>query len=102
MFRIVFFLSILFFQSALAQDPYSINYTINEGFPSNTIYSANQDEKGYLWFTTDVGIVKYDSHKFELFNTENGLSDNEVFQMKTDFKRRTWLLTLNGKLSLIV
>lgn len=101
MFRIVFFLSILFFQSALAQDPYSINYTINEGFPSNTIYSANQDEKGYLWFTTDVGIVKYDSHKFELFNTENGLSDNEVFQMKTDFKRRTWLLTLNGKLSFI-
>ncbi len=100
-FRIVFFLSFLFSQNALAQDPYTINYTINEGFPSNTIYSANQDEKGFLWFTTDVGLVKFDSHKFELFNTDKGISDNEIFQMKTDFKGRTWLLTLSGKLSFI-
>ena len=91
----------LFCQILLAQDPYSINYSINESLPSNTIYSANQDKNGYLWLTTDVGIVKYDSHKFELFNTDNGLSDNEVFQMKTDFKGRTWLLTLNGKPSFI-
>lgn len=86
---------------ALAQDPYFINYSINEGFPTSTIYSSIQDEKGYLWFTTDVGIVKYDSHKFELFNTDKGLSDNEVFKMKRDYKGRYWLLTLNGKPSFI-
>lgn len=94
---------IIFFycQAVLAQDPYFINYGINEGFPTATIYSANQDDNGYLWFTTDVGIIKYDSHKFELFNTDKGLSDNEVFQMKKDYKGRYWLLTLNGKPSYI-
>ncbi len=84
-----------------AQDPYSITYSFNEGFPTSTVYSASQDKNGFLWFSTDVGVVKYDSHKFELINTDNGLSDNEVFQMKTDFKGRTWLLTLTGKLSFI-
>ena len=99
--KLISFIVLLVCQSLLAQDPYSINYSINEGFPTSTVYSANHDERGYLWFSTDVGIVKYDSHKFELFNTDNGLSDNEVFQMKTDFKGRTWLLTLTGKLSFI-
>lgn len=93
----------LFFicQILLAQEPYSINYSINEGFPTSTIYSVTQDKNGFLWFSTDVGIVKYDSHKFELLNTDSGLSDNEVFQMKTDFKGRTWLLTLTGRLTYI-
>ncbi|MDN3676429.1 histidine kinase [Flavobacterium paronense] len=85
----------------MAQDPYSINYSINEGFPTSTTYSVTQDKNGFLWISTDVGIVKYDSHNFELFNTDRGLSDNEVFQMKTDFKGRNWLLTLNGKPSYI-
>ena len=79
-----------------AQEPYSIHYTTNDGLPSNNIYSAYQDKEGYLWFTTDVGIVKYNSKNFELYNTDNGLSDNEVFKIKEDSKSRKWLLTLNG------
>jgi sensor histidine kinase YesM len=92
----------LFCQILLAQDPFSINYSINEGFPSITSYSAHTDKKGFLWFTTDVGVVKFDSQNFTLFNTDNGLSDNEVFQMKNDYMGRTWFLTLNGKLSYIL
>lgn len=95
------FISLVFYQVVLAQDPYYINYSINEGFPTSTTYSVTQDKNGFLWFSTDVGIVKYDSHNFELFNTDRGLTDNEVFQMKTDFKGRFWLLTLNGKPSYI-
>lgn len=97
--NILFFL--LLYATSWAQDPYSISYSFNEGFPTSTVYSVSQDKNGFLWFTTDVGIVKYDSHKFELINTDNGLSDNEVFQMITDFKGRTWLLTLTGKLTFI-
>lgn len=97
-----FILFFYFFIASLwAQDPYSIGYSFNEGLPTSTVYSAMQDQDGFLWFSTDVGIVKYDSHKFELIDTDNGLSDNEVFQMKTDHKGRTWLLTLTGKLTYI-
>lgn len=95
------FITILLFWvgSIRAQNPFYINYSLGEGFPSSNVYSVTQDEKGFMWFTTDVGIVKYDSHKFELFNIDNGLSDNEVFQMKKDFKGRFWIITLNGKLA---
>jgi len=95
------FLLIIFSQFVTAQEPYSINYSINEGLPTSTIYSVYQDDLGYLWFTTDVGVIKYDSHTFKLMNTDDGLSDNEVFQMKKDSKGRIWLLTLSGKLTML-
>lgn len=84
-------------QLLLAQDPFYIKYSTAEGLPSNNVYSVFQDEKKCLWFTTDAGVVKYDSHSFTLYNTDNGLSDNEVFQIKKDHKDRLWFLTLNGK-----
>lgn len=93
------FLFLFHSQFLLAQEPYAINYSISEGFPSSTAYHVHQDKNGFLWFSTDVGIVKYDSHTFELINADKGLSDNEVFQLKTDSKGRTWALTLTGKLS---
>ncbi len=80
-----------------AQNPYYINYTIADGLPSDNVYSVSQDEDGLMWFTTDVGIVAYDSKTFKLFNTDDGLSDNEVFKLSRDHKGRMWMHTLNGK-----
>lgn len=84
-----------------AQDPYSVNFSITEGLPSSNVYSIFKDDNGLLWFTTDVGIVRFDSHRFTLLNTDNGLSDNEIFRLFKDHKGRIWLQTLNGKLSYI-
>jgi len=84
-----------------AQEPFFINYSINDGLPSNNIYSIVNDKEGFLWFTSDVGIIKYDSKTFTLYNTDDGLSDNEVFQIKEDSKGRKWLLTFNGTPSYI-
>lgn len=89
-----FLITSLFLQ---AQNPHAIGLSIPEGLPSNNIYSVFQEDSGILWFTTDVGIVRYDSKSFQLINTEDGLSDNEVFRMKKDHKGRVWFLTLNGK-----
>lgn len=69
--------------------------------PSDNVYSVFQAEDGCIWFTTDVGIVRYDSKAFKLFNTDNGLSDNEVFRMSRDTRGRIWMHTLNGKPSFI-
>jgi ligand-binding sensor domain-containing protein len=95
--QLLFFLLVLYSPWSWAQDPYYINYTTNDGLPSATIYSIQPDEKGFLWFTTDAGIAKYNSHTFSTYTTDNALPDNEVFQLRKDHKGRTWLLTLNGK-----
>ncbi|MBK8611662.1 MAG: histidine kinase [Chitinophagaceae bacterium] len=100
--RIVFFLSIVFTCTSIrAQDPFSVNYSIAEGLPSTNIYSVFQEKNGIIWFTTDVGIVKYNSKSFELFNTDDGLSDNEVFRLIPDSRGRLWMQTVNGKPSFI-
>ncbi len=95
------YFSLLFFfiytEFLSAQNPFYINYSVTDGLPSSNIYSVSQDEYGYIWFTTDVGIIKHDGHRFELFNMDKGLSDNEVFQIKRDSKGRYWMMTLNGK-----
>jgi ligand-binding sensor domain-containing protein len=84
--------------SAVSQTPHAINYGISEGLPSNNVYYVFQDSDNYLWFATDVGVVKYNGREFIHYNTDDGLPDNEVFQIYQDKKGRIWFITLNGKL----
>jgi signal transduction histidine kinase/ligand-binding sensor domain-containing protein len=73
--------------------------TVKDGLPSNTIYKAYQDSKGFIWFTSDAGVARYDGVKFENFTMDEGLSDNEVIEIKEDSKGRIWFLTFNGLIS---
>jgi ligand-binding sensor domain-containing protein len=84
--------------SGYSQTPHAINYGIADGLPSNNIYYVLQDRDNYLWFSTDVGVVRYNGREFIHYNTDDGLPDNEVFQMYQDSKGRIWFVTLNGKL----
>jgi len=75
-----------------------INYTINDGLPSNETYDIFQDSKGYLWIGTDNGVVKYDGHSFKTYTTNDGLTDNTIFRIQEDYKGRVWFMTYNRKL----
>ncbi|MFN5849438.1 MAG: two-component regulator propeller domain-containing protein, partial [Chitinophagales bacterium] len=39
-------------------------YTIDDGLPSNSIYSCALDSSGYLWFGTDNGLSRFDGKHF--------------------------------------
>ncbi len=82
-----------------AQDPYAIKYGIDEGLPTSNIYSVFEDSMGYLWFGTDVGVLKYDGYDFDHYSIDDGLADNEVFKIFEDSNNRIWFFTLNGQLS---
>lgn len=94
-----FLLTLFLFLASLlwAQDPFYIRYSTADGLPSANVYSVFNGSDGQIWFTTDAGIVRYNSHTFTVINTDNGLSDNEIFQMKKDHLGRIWMLTLSGK-----
>lgn len=74
------------------------HYTVEDGLPSNTIYTVYRDSKGFLWITTDKGVARYNGIRFEKFTTFNGLSDNEVFGCREDYEGRLWFVTYNGEL----
>lgn len=91
----VFFIGISF--CANAQQPTYFNYTVKEGLPSNTIYSSFLDRKGYMWFGTDRGLVKYDGYVFTIFTTADGLPGNVIYDIFEDSKGRIWLACNNGE-----
>jgi two-component sensor histidine kinase len=72
------------------------HYTIEDGLPSNLVYSIIRDKKGYLWFATDKGIARYDGFQFRTFTISDGLPDNEIFGLVEDNEQRIWMSTFNG------
>lgn len=85
-------------QPGYAQDFPVVHYTMDDGLPSNSVYSAYRDSKGYMWIATDKGIARYNGIRFEIFTTFNGLPDNEIFFFQEDHAGRIWLATYNGEL----
>jgi len=75
-----------------------LHYSVEEGLPSTTVYSAYHDKMGFLWLATDKGIARYNGLRFETFTTADGLPDNEIFFFREDHEGRLWLGTYNGEL----
>jgi len=75
------------------------NYSVPEGLPSSEVYDVYQDRKGFLWFGTDNGIVKFDGHEMKTYHTKDGLTDPVVFSFFEDHKDRIWFRTFSGVLS---
>ncbi len=44
-----------------------IRYTSKEGLSSNYIYCLQQDDLGYMWIGTDIGLNRFDGHSFRNF-----------------------------------
>jgi len=52
--------------------------TTRDGLPSNYVFDACEDDRGYLWLGTDKGLVKFDGFRWKLFTVEDGLPGNYV------------------------
>jgi signal transduction histidine kinase len=96
---VLFILFLICCNDSFGQQEQYKHLSIKNGLPSNTIYKAFQDSKGFIWFTSDAGASRYNGISFENFTIDDGLSDNEVLEIKEDSKGRIWFLTFNGQLS---
>jgi signal transduction histidine kinase len=95
----ILLLLILFSVSGWSQSTPYLHYSVGEGLPSSEVYNIFQDSKGFVWFATDNGVVRYDGRDMDVFQTDEGLSDPVVFQFIEDSKRRLWFRSFSGKLS---
>lgn len=51
---------------------YSIqHFTDENGLPQNSVKSIAPDKTGFLWLTTEDGIVRFDGYRFIVFNQKN-------------------------------
>ena len=98
--RIWIFILLLCFYSQISfgQSHSYLHYSIPEGFPSSEVYDVHQDRKGFVWFATDNGVVRYDGSQMETFQVNEGLTDPVVFGIVEDSKSRIWFRTFSGKI----
>lgn len=94
---IKFFIYSFFFLlnlSVLAQQSTTLkNYTTEDGLPSNTVHFVYQDTVGYIWFSTDNGVSRYNGYEFDNYFLENTFIDHAIISIQEDDTGRLYFLS---------
>lgn len=77
------------------QLPY-VNIGADDGLPQEDVFSIFQDQRGYIWFGTNSGAVRYNGREMIVYNDQQGLPSNTVRDIKQDSVGDMYLATSNG------
>lgn len=53
-------------------------YGVAEGLPEETVGAVIQDDQGFIWFTTQPALVKYDGYDFEVYRNEEKAGEVKI------------------------
>ena len=56
-------------------------YGVAEGLPEEQVFTPLQDDKGFVWFGTSNGLVKYDGYRFKVYKRAIDKKDTSGFQI---------------------
>jgi signal transduction histidine kinase/ligand-binding sensor domain-containing protein/DNA-binding response OmpR family regulator len=79
--------------------PHVKHYTIDDGLPHNIGFGVMQDSKGYMWFGTDDGLVRFNGKTFKTYRSSDGLLSNYVIELAEDKNGRLWIGSWKGGLN---
>lgn len=71
-----------------------INVAAFQGRPSYflpSLLSVTEDKTGDLWFGTNAGAIRIRDSSIQYYNKRNGLSDNNISSLLTDYEGNVWL-----------
>lgn len=101
----LFLVSIFLCQHLYSLDPHKpfiqymhYMYTTENGMPQNSVNDILQSRDGYIWFTTQEGLVRFDGLQFKIFNRQNtpALSSNFLISLIEDSTGNLWFRQVNG------
>ena len=71
--------------------------SLRDGLPSNTVNYVLQDQKGFLWFATHNGLVRYDGNRMTVYchdSLPTSIVDSRVKNLVEDAPcRKLWVYT---------
>lgn len=76
--------------------PFSINYTVEDGLPSNEVYDLETDQYGKLWICTDNGIACFDGKEFKTFKSAE--YSPVILGSEKDPYGTIWFFTVKGEI----
>jgi ligand-binding sensor domain-containing protein/signal transduction histidine kinase len=85
------------FPSVQAQNRIDI-WTTDNGLPQNSVTGLTQTPDGYIWFTTNDGLVRFDGVQFKVFNKSNTpeITTNRMAGAFADKSGRLWMQIEDG------
>lgn len=94
---ILFLFLITSITSIFGQDPFSVRLNQSNGLPSNNVYNVFEDSEGFIWFTTDEGLTRYDGFEYKSYNNQTQ-STNAGSCIKQDKFGKIWYENFDGQL----
>jgi ligand-binding sensor domain-containing protein len=97
---------LILFSSSMAQNnkPRFSQLPLDKGVSLNLTYDMIQDSKGFLWFGTMYGLVKYDGEKYTAYkynpDNTNSISFDDIVSIYEDSKGNLWIGTWGGGLNM--
>lgn len=73
-------------------------YTEEDGLPNSVVYSIQEDDEGFLWLSTNDGIIRFDPEKerFNAFGIKDGLQGEEYNSFAGYRSERTGRILFGG------
>lgn len=100
MWRIIFTAGLLLASAGLrAQlaDPLHVKiFDTHDGLLSTEIHALHQDQKGYLWIGTAIGLSRFDGYTFKNYTTADGLTKGKVAGITESREGHLWIATEKG------
>ncbi len=98
-----YFLTILCVNSTAFSQQSEIKFehiSIEQGLSQSTVTDIVQDKIGYMWFSTENGLNRYDGYNFKIYTTEpgnsNSISSNFINVLYVDRNNFLWIGTNYG------
>jgi len=88
--------------NSYAQNNIFQKFGLKEGLSSSKVFTTIEDDLGFLWIATNVGVDRFDGVNFKHYvipDFENiRKAEFYRFYLKKDKKNQIWLLASNGSL----
>ena len=75
------------------------NYDIEDGLSQSVVFDIVQDQQGFMWFSTQAGLNRYDGNEFTVFTASdetNSLANNYIYPLALDSESQLFIGTRNS------
>lgn len=86
--------------NGVAEAPFRF-YTVLDGLTQSNVVDIEQDQAGYLWFTTARGLNRFDGKDFNQFTIADGLPHNSLTALHINADNLVWVGDARGGISAI-
>jgi ligand-binding sensor domain-containing protein len=99
MCRLYFLISFMAF--ALTTKSQQLNFFKPDNLkqlPSSETYNIMQDSRGYIWFSTEAGLCRYNGNNIKVFSTKEGLPEGATYCVLEDKTGKIWFVTSRNRI----